>query len=65
QDQPAPPKPAVGAAVIAAVSLAALATLALGIIPGTALSAAQSAAHTLQVPPQPGDASGVPLQSPQ
>jgi NADH-quinone oxidoreductase subunit N len=48
----APPKPAVGAAVIAALFLAVAATLVLGIIPGATLSAAQSAAHTLQAPPQ-------------
>ncbi len=48
----APPKPAVGAAVIAALFLAVAATLVLGIIPGATLDAAQSAAHTLQAPPQ-------------
>jgi NADH-quinone oxidoreductase subunit N len=46
------PKPAVGAAVIAALFLAVAATLVLGIIPGATLDAAQSAAHTLQAPPQ-------------
>ncbi len=45
-------KPAVGAAVIAALFLAVTATLVLGIIPGATLDAAQSAAHTLQAPPQ-------------
>ncbi|MGB8029436.1 MAG: NADH-quinone oxidoreductase subunit N [Terracidiphilus sp.] len=45
------PKPAVGAAVIAALFLAVAATLVLGIIPGATLDAAQSAAHTLQAPP--------------
>jgi NADH-quinone oxidoreductase subunit N len=66
-DQVVPPKPHVGPAVIAAVSLAVLATLALGIVPGAALNAARSAAHTLQVPPQPNEApiTSVPLQSPQ
>jgi NADH-quinone oxidoreductase subunit N len=50
----APPRPAVGPAVIAAVFLAVAATLILGIIPGATLSAAQSAAHTLQaLPPVP------------
>ena len=48
----AAPKPAVGAAVIAALFLAVAATLVLGIIPGATLDAAQSAAHTLQAPPQ-------------
>jgi NADH-quinone oxidoreductase subunit N len=45
-------RPAVGPAVIAALFLAVAATLALGIIPGATLDAAQSAAHTLQAPPQ-------------
>ncbi|MGA2908835.1 MAG: NADH-quinone oxidoreductase subunit N [Terracidiphilus sp.] len=58
------PKPAVGAAVIAALFLAAAATLVLGIIPGATLDAAQSAAHTLQAPPQSALAPG-PLQFPQ
>ncbi len=44
----AAPRPA----VIAAVFLAVAATLILGIIPGATLDAAQSAAHTLQAPPQ-------------
>jgi NADH-quinone oxidoreductase subunit N len=48
----AAPKPAVGAAVIAALFLAVAATLVLGIIPGATLDAAQSAAHTLQAPPE-------------
>jgi NADH-quinone oxidoreductase subunit N len=48
-----PSKPAVGPAVIAALFLAVAATLILGIIPGATLDAAQSAAHTLQAPPQP------------
>jgi NADH-quinone oxidoreductase subunit N len=65
EEQIAPPKPHVGPAVIAAVSLAVLATLALGIVPGAALNAARSAAHTLQVPPQPSEAPNLPLQSPQ
>jgi NADH-quinone oxidoreductase subunit N len=69
-DQALPPKPHVGPAVIAAVTLAVFATLVLGIAPGIALHAAQSAAHTLQVPPQTGSeapsvAPSVPLQSPQ
>jgi NADH-quinone oxidoreductase subunit N len=62
-EQAAPPKPHVGAAVIAAVSMAVLVTLVLGIKPNAVLHAAQSAAHTLQVPPQPSEPSGAPLQS--
>jgi NADH-quinone oxidoreductase subunit N len=57
-------KPQVGAAVIAAVFLAVAATLILGIIPGATLDAAQSAAHTLQAPPQNAVPPG-PLQFPQ
>jgi NADH-quinone oxidoreductase subunit N len=49
---PLAPRPAVGAAVIAALFLAVAATLVLGIIPGAVLDSAQSAAHTLQAPPQ-------------
>ena len=60
----APPRPAVGPAVIAALFLAVAATLILGIIPGATLDAAQSAAHTLQAPPQTA-VPAVPLQSPQ
>ena len=60
----AAPKPAVGAAVIAALFLAVAATLVLGIIPGATLDAAQSAAHTLQAPPQTA-VPAVPLQFPQ
>ena len=59
-----PPAPQVGIAVGAALLLAVAATLALGIIPGATLRAAQSAAHTLQAPPQ-SPASADPLQSPQ
>jgi NADH-quinone oxidoreductase subunit N len=58
------PKPAVGAAVIAALFLAVAATLVLGIIPGATLDAAQSAAHTLQAPPQTAVPAS-PLQFPQ
>ncbi len=64
-DQATPPKPVVGVAVGAALLLAVAATLVLGIIPGAILHAAQSAAHTLQAPPQPGEAPTIPLQSPQ
>jgi len=48
----APPRPEVGIAVRAAIAMAVIATLALGIIPGAILDSAQSAAHTLQAPPQ-------------
>ena len=58
-------EPLAGPAVIAALALAVLGTLALGIIPGATLHAAQSAAHTLQVPPQPGEVHASPLQSSQ
>jgi NADH-quinone oxidoreductase subunit N len=64
-DQVVQPKPVVGIAVMAALSLAVIATLILGIAPGAALHAVQSAAHTLQVPSQPSEAPSVPLQSPQ
>ncbi len=45
------PLPQVGIAVGAALLLATAATLVLGIVPGRTLHAAESAAHTLQVPP--------------
>jgi NADH-quinone oxidoreductase subunit N len=64
-DEAAPPRPAVGIAVGAALLLAVVVTLALGIVPGATLHAAQSAAHTLQAPPQPGEGPSVPLQFPQ
>ncbi len=63
-DQAAPPKPVVGIAVTAALSLAVIATLVLGIRPNAWLYAAQSAAHTLQAPPQPGEVPSIPLQFP-
>jgi NADH-quinone oxidoreductase subunit N len=63
--QTAPPKPVVGVAVAAALLLAVAVTLVLGIIPGPWLHAAQSAAHTLQAPPPPGEVPVVPLQFPQ
>jgi NADH-quinone oxidoreductase subunit N len=44
------PAPQVGVAVGAALLLAVAATLVLGIVPGEVLRAAESAAHTLQVP---------------
>jgi NADH-quinone oxidoreductase subunit N len=62
-NQPAAPKPAFGAAVIAALFLAAAATLVLGIAPGATLGAAQSAAHTLQAPPVETTQPAIPLQS--
>jgi NADH-quinone oxidoreductase subunit N len=64
-DQATPPKPVVGIAVGAALLMAVAVTLVLGIIPGATLHAAQSAAHTLQAPPQPGEVPSVPLQFPQ
>jgi len=60
----APLRPQVGIAVGAALLLAAAATLVLGIYPGPTLDAAQSAAHTLQPPPQT-PAPAAPLQSSQ
>ena len=45
------PTPHVGAAVAAALFFAVAATLILGIVPGAVLRAAESGAHTLQVPP--------------
>ena len=77
-DQAVPPKPQVGAAVIAALFLATATTLILGVIPGATLQAAQSAAHTLKAPPatnvpslapittlDTAPASTAPVQSPQ
>ena len=61
----AAPKPALGAAVIAAIFLAAAATLILGIAPGATLGAAQSASHTLQTPTVETNLPTVPVQSPQ
>jgi NADH-quinone oxidoreductase subunit N len=43
--------PQVGAAVIAALAMAVIATLVLGIRPNWVLQAAESGAHTLQAPP--------------
>ena len=60
-----PPKTVVGIAVGAALFFAVAATLVLGIIPGATLNAAQTAAHTLQVPPAETVPPAVPLQSPQ
>jgi NADH-quinone oxidoreductase subunit N len=42
--------PQVGIAVIAALLFTTGATLALGIVPGRVLHAAETAAHTLQIP---------------
>ncbi len=50
-ERPAAPAPQVGVAVGAALLLATAATLVLGIVPGTTLHSAESAAHTLQAPP--------------
>jgi NADH-quinone oxidoreductase subunit N len=59
-EQGAPPKPQVGVAVGAALALAVIATLILGIAPNTVLRAAQSGAHTLQAPPVNTAAPAVP-----
>jgi NADH-quinone oxidoreductase subunit N len=45
------PAPRIGILALVALMLCAAATLALGIVPNGVLHAAQSAAHTLQVPP--------------
>jgi NADH-quinone oxidoreductase subunit N len=45
------PKPEVGFAVMAALAMAILATLILGIVPNEVLRAAEAGAHTLQPPP--------------
>jgi NADH-quinone oxidoreductase subunit N len=50
-DREVAPSPQVGVAVGAALLLATAATLVLGIVPGTTLHSAESAAHTLQAPP--------------
>jgi NADH-quinone oxidoreductase subunit N len=47
------PEPQVGFVAMAALSLAVLATLFLGIVPGEVLRAAEAGAHTLQAPPAP------------
>jgi len=58
--------PQLGVAVGAALLLAVLATLVLGIVPGDVLQAAESGAHTLQAPPAeisvPINAAGLPSQ---
>jgi len=45
------PKPHVGISVAAALAFAVIATLILGIVPGSVLGAAEAGAHTLQAPP--------------
>jgi NADH-quinone oxidoreductase subunit N len=60
--RPAVATPQVGVAVAAALSLAVLATLILGIVPGEVLRAAQSGAHTLQAPPPENTPSGDAVQ---
>jgi NADH-quinone oxidoreductase subunit N len=52
------PATRVGIAVGAALLLAAAATLALGILPGKALRAAETGAHTLAAPPTENGAAG-------
>jgi NADH-quinone oxidoreductase subunit N len=54
----AAPAPRVGIAVGAALLLAVAATLALGIVPGDVLRAAEAGAHTLQAPPAESGAPG-------
>jgi len=49
--QLAAPRPQVGFAVMAALAMAVLATLALGIVPNEVLHAAEAGAHTLEPPP--------------
>jgi len=61
-DRPAVAAPQVGVAVGAALLLAVAATLILGIVPGEVLRAAQSGAHTLQVPPPDSTPSGDAVQ---
>ena len=46
----------IGFGILAAVALATIATLAMGIVPGGTLHAAETAAHTLQVPSAPAPA---------
>jgi NADH-quinone oxidoreductase subunit N len=53
-DQSTAPTPQIGVAVGAALLLATAATLILGIVPGATLHSAESAAHTLRVPPPDG-----------
>jgi NADH-quinone oxidoreductase subunit N len=50
---PAHPAAEIGVAVGAALLLAVSATLILGVVPNEVLRAAESAAHTLQLPPAP------------
>jgi len=47
----------VGVGIITALFFATIATLALGIVPGSALHAAETGAHTLQAPPAASSAS--------
>jgi NADH-quinone oxidoreductase subunit N len=51
--EPASNTPEIGIAVGAALLLSVVATLCLGVIPNGVLRAAESAAHTLQLPPVP------------
>jgi len=51
--EPTPRTPEIGIAVGAALLLSVAATLCLGIVPNEVLRAAESAAHTLQLPPAP------------
>jgi len=54
------PAPRVGVAVGAALLMAVLATLVLGIVPDDVLRAAEAGAHTLQAPPAEAGAQGPP-----
>jgi NADH-quinone oxidoreductase subunit N len=53
-----------GAAVIAALAMAVLATLVMGIAPGGTLRAAEAGAHTLQAPPADNNTFGDAVQPP-
>ena len=55
------PEPQVGFAVMAALAMAVLATLVLGIVPNEILHAAESGAHTLQAPP-PDNVHGIVIE---
>jgi NADH-quinone oxidoreductase subunit N len=60
--KPAAAAPQVGFAVIAALAMAVLATLLLGIVPGDVLRAAEAGAHTLQAPPAETGAPGIAME---
>jgi len=62
--EPILPAPRVGVAVGAALLLAVVATLGLGIVPGEVLRAAEAGAHTLQSPPPDAGVQELSPQSP-